>query len=525
MVEEAPARLAQIGHQRYDRRSCPISAGRGAATCNTLIVAAIATEPELAYRIARSKDRRYDDQFVIGSLSTGIFCRPSCLSAAPRRENARIFPSPAAAESEGLRPCKRCQPQGTASGSSTRQGDVAARALRLIEDGLVDREGVGGLAARLGYSQRQLNRILISELGASPVALARLQRAHSARLLLDSSDLTLSQVARAAGFGSIRQFNETMREAFGMAPSAMRVAARMSVAALGNAVRLKLACQEPFDGVAVVRFLSRHEVPGLERVQRNSYTRALALEHGDAVVTLTPGSADVVCDLRLEDLRDLTTAVARCRRLFDLDADPAAVGAHLGELPLIGELVREHPGVRIPGTVDGFELAVRTILRENNTPEATRQAASDIVRRFGRPLPFASEAVTHNFPTAATLASIDPSDLGVDEVRARAITVLASRVANGDIVLDAGAELDGSISKLLAVPGIGPWIASYLAMRVLGDPDAFLYGCQRLERALKRLGFSTEIRTIAATAEQWRPWRSYAVAQLWRSLDDEDEAS
>jgi AraC family transcriptional regulator, regulatory protein of adaptative response / DNA-3-methyladenine glycosylase II len=488
-------------------------------------MAAIATEPDLAYRIARSKDRRYDDQFVIGSRSTGIFCLPSCLSAAPRRENARIYSSSAAAESEGLRPCKRCQPHGSTVGSPTRQGDVAARALRLIEDGLVNREGVSGLAARLGYSQRQLNRILISELGASPVALARLQRAHSARMLLDSSDLTLSQVATAAGFGSIRQFNETMREQFGMTPSAMRAASQVSAAAPGNAIRLKLACQEPFDGVALVRFLSRHEVPGLEHVQRNSYTRALALERGDAVVTLTPGSAEVVCDLELEDLGDLTAAVARCRRLFDLDADPAAVGAHLGELPLIGQLVREHPGVRIPGTVDGFELAVRTILRENNTPEATRLSASGIVRRFGRPLPFASELVTHNFPTAATLASIEPSDLGVDHVRARAIHVLASRVSSGDIVLDAGAELDGSISKLLAVPGIGPWIASYLAMRVLGDPDAFLYGCQRLERALKRLGFSTELRMIAATAEQWRPWRSYAVAQLWRSLDDEDEAS
>jgi AraC family transcriptional regulator of adaptative response / DNA-3-methyladenine glycosylase II len=489
-------------------------------------MAAIATAPEeLAYRIASSKDRRYDDQFVIGSITTGVFCLPSCASAAPRRENARIYASPSAAEGDGLRPCKRCRPQENGTASSTRPSAIAARALRLIQEGLVDRAGVTGLAARLGYSQRQLNRILIGELGASPVALARLHRANSARLLLDSSDLTLAEIATAAGFGSIRQFNDTMRDVFGMSPSAMRDAARNTSAAPANSVRLHLACPEPFDGVAVVRFLSRHQVPGLEHVHGNSYTRALALEHGDAIVTLTPASAGVTCVLELEDLRDLTAAAARCRRLFDLDADPAAVRAHLGNVPVIGELVREHPGIRIPGTVDGFELAVRTVIRENNTPEATREAASAIVRRFGRQLSLVSDLVTHNFPTAERLAAVDPKDLGVDCVRARAIHVLATKVAAGEIALDAGAELDESISKLLAVPGVGPWIASYLAMRVLGDPDAFLYGCQRLERALKRLGVAAETPAIAAAAEQWRPWRSYAVAQLWRSLDDEDEAA
>src|SRR5262245_34046817 len=393
---------------------------------------AIATEPQLAYRIASSKDRRYDDQFVIGSVKTGVFCRPSCTSAAPRPENARIYVSPAAAEEDGLRPCKRCRPQEAAAGSPSRRAAVAARALRLIEDGLVDREGVGGLAARVGYSERQLNRILIGELGASPVALARLHRAQSARLLLDSCDLTLSEVGIAAGFGSIRQFNETMREAFGMSPSAMREGARTTATAPANSVRLQLASEEPFDGVALVRFLSRHQVPGLEHVSHNAYTRALTLEHGDAIVTLTPRRAGVICDLELADLRDLTTAVARCRRLFDLDADPAAVQAHLGDRPVIGEQMRAHPGIRIPGTVDGFELAVRTIIRENNTPKATRLAASAIVRRFGQPLSLTSDLVTHNFPTAERLAAVDPAELGVDQVRAGAIHLLAAKVGAGE---------------------------------------------------------------------------------------------
>jgi AraC family transcriptional regulator, regulatory protein of adaptative response / DNA-3-methyladenine glycosylase II len=484
---------------------------------------AVSIEPEIAFRIARSNDTRYDDRFVVGSFGTGVYCRPSCSSAAPQRENMRFYPSPAAAREDGLRPCKRCGPDDAAETSTSRRASVATRALRLIEDGLVDREGVGGLASQLGYSERQLHRILISELGASPIALARAHRAHSARLLLDCRDLTLAEVATAAGFGSIRQFNQTMRDVFGMSPSELRNGARSAARLPANMIRLQLACREPFDGTAVVRFLSRHEVPGLEHVHGNSYTRALALERGEGVVTLTPRNAGVNCELQLEDLRDLTAAIARCRRLFDLDADPVAVQTELSDRPIIGELVRAHPGVRIPGTVDGFELAVRTIIRENNSPEAARATTARIVRLHGRPLRMATEHVTHNFPTADALSAADPDTLGTDPGRADAIHVLATRVAASEIVLGAGADLEESMSKLLAVPGIDPWIASYVAMRVLGDPDAFLYGCRRIERALKQLGVPPRTSIVAAAAEQWRPWRSYAVAQLWRSLDHEDE--
>ena len=288
-------------------------------------------------------------------------------------------------------------------------------------------------------------------------------------------------------------------------------------------IRLRLTCREPFDGVALVRFLQRHEVPRLEHVRHNSYTRALSLEQGDGVVTLTPRRSAVVCDVRLDDLRDLPTAVARCRRLFDLDADPAAVYARLRDRPVIGGLFANHPGVRIPGAVDGFELAIRAIIREGNTPEDARAATATLVERHGRRLRTADRDVTHSFPTPAILAAAEPATLGVDATRARAIGVLAAKVAENEIVLDAGAQLDVAIGKLVAVPGIGPWIASYVAIRAVGDPDAFLYGCRRIERALERLGVEPTVDTVCDLAEQWRPWRSYAVAQLWRSLDDEDE--
>jgi AraC family transcriptional regulator of adaptative response / DNA-3-methyladenine glycosylase II len=405
-----------------------------------------------------------------------------------------------------------------------RRADVAVRALRLISDGLVDREGVPGLARRLGYSERQLHRILVAELGASPVALARAHRAQSARMLIDSTDLTLAEVAVAAGFGSIRQFNDTMRGIYAMTPSHLRARARRAARLPGSAIRLQLACREPFDGAALVRFLQRHEVPGLERVHGSSYTRALSLERGDGMVTLTPRRAAVVCELQLGDHRDRIAAVARCRRLFDLDADPAAVQAQLRDRPVVGDLVRAHPGVRIPGAVDGFELAVRTIIRESNTPDRARATTAALVRRHGRPLRTATADVTHSFPTPATLAAADPATFAVDETRARAIHALSAEVVAGEIRLDAGAELDESMSKLLAVPGIGPWIASYIAMRALGDPDAFLHGCRRVERALERLGIAPTTSVVAGLAEQWRPWRSYAIAQLWRSLDDEEEA-
>jgi AraC family transcriptional regulator, regulatory protein of adaptative response / DNA-3-methyladenine glycosylase II len=480
-------------------------------------------DAERAYRIIASRDARYDGVFIAGAISTGVYCRPSCAKTLPLRRNVRFFESTAAAQEAGLRACKRCQPDGM-PGSATwnRRADIAARAFRLIVDGLVDREGVAGLARRVGYSERQLHRILVAELGAGALSLARAQRAQSARLLIDSSDLSLGEVALAAGFGSIRQFNDTMQSIYATTPSKLRENARRS-GRIPKGIRLQLACRQPFDGQALVRFLKRHEVPSLERVCNGAYTRALSLDRGGGVVTLTPGPDALTCELRLDDLRDLTAAVARCRRLFDLDADPQAVDAHLSASPVIRDLVRGHPGVRIPGAVDGFELAVRTIIRHKASYERARATTAALVRRYGAPLRDPVLGVTHRFPTAAALTAADPSTFGVDTERAHAIHELSARSAAGDIRLDAGSALDESVAQLLAIPGIGTWIASYIAMRAIGDPDVFLVDCDRITRALARAGVPASA-SQEGLAEAWRPWRSYAIAALWRSLDDEDRS-
>ncbi|MGB7685131.1 MAG: AlkA N-terminal domain-containing protein, partial [Solirubrobacterales bacterium] len=319
---------------------------------------------ETCYRFMGSRDPRYDGYFFVGVLSTGIYCRPSCPARLPKRRNVRLFQSAAAAQEAGLRACKRCDPDAApGSPSWNRRADVAGRAFRLIADGTVDRDGVPGLARRLGYSERQLQRILTDEVGAGPVALARAQRAQAARLLIESTGITFAEVALAAGFGSVRQFNETIRSVYGRSPTELRRRAkgRIGTAAPG-VIDLRLACRQPFDGESSIRFLGFRAVPGAEAIEGLAYCRSLSLRHGGAVVELSPERAGVRCRLRLDDLRDLTTAVARCRRLLDLDADPQTVSAQLGQDRCLGELVRRRPGLRVPGCVDGFELAVRAVV-------------------------------------------------------------------------------------------------------------------------------------------------------------------
>jgi AraC family transcriptional regulator, regulatory protein of adaptative response / DNA-3-methyladenine glycosylase II len=391
--------------------------------------------------------------------------------------------------------------------------DVARRALALIADGLVDRDGVGGLARRLGYSERQLHRILVAELGAGAISLARTQRAHAAKLLLDCADLSIREIALAAGFGSIRQFNATMRTVYGITPSQLRTGPRPA-----SGIRLRLPANAPFDGPGVVRFLQRHEVPGLERVSNGAYIRALALEHGGGLATLTPEPDALICELKLDDLRDLTAAVARCRRLLDLDADPVSISTQLGADPILGELVARRPGMRVPGCVDGFELAVRAIVGQQVSVPAARTVLGRLATRYGEPLPEASGPITHRFPTAQTLAEVDPAELPFPRKRGEALRSVALLVAAGELSFDAGADSTETLAALLDIPGIGAWTASYVAMRALGDPDAFLAGDVGIRHALHALGQTSAGPEIA---EAWRPWRSYAVMHLWASVSGE----
>lgn len=477
---------------------------------------------EACYRFMRSRDPRYDGYFFVGVLSTGIYCRPSCPARLPKRRNIRLFRSAAGAQQAGLRACKRCDPDA-APGSPTwnRRADVAGRAFRLIADGAVDRDGVPGLARQLGYSERQLQRILLAEVGAGPVALAQAQRAQAARLLIESTDVPFAEVALAAGFGSVRQFNDTVRSVYARTPTELRGRARRRTGnAAPGAIELRLACRQPFDAESAIEFLGARAVHGVEELDGDAYRRSLSLRYGGVVAELRAEGSAIRCRLRLDDLRDLTAAVARCRRLLDLDADPQTVATQLGKDRWLGDLVCKRPGLRVPGCVDGFELAVRAVIGQQVSVAAARTVAAKLVQRYGEPLAEPVGAVTHRFPSSEALARARPASLPMPRGRARALREMSVLVARGELGLDAGAEAGASVEKLLSVRGIGPWTASYVAMRALGDPDAYLAGDVGLRRALEQRGHVADRAAERRLAESWRPWRSYAVVHLWRSLEE-----
>jgi AraC family transcriptional regulator, regulatory protein of adaptative response / DNA-3-methyladenine glycosylase II len=477
---------------------------------------------EACYRFMRSRDSRYDGYFFVGVTSTGIYCRPSCPARLPQRRNIRLFKSAGAAQEAGLRACKRCDPNA-APGSPAwdRRADIAGRAFRLIADGEVDRNGVPGLAGQLGYSERQLQRILSAELGAGPVALARAQRAQSARLLIESTDIPFARAALAAGFGSVRQFNDTVRSVYARTPTELRSRARRRLgSAAPESIELRLACRQPFDGESAIRFLGLRAVPGIEELDGPDFRRSLSLGHGGGVAELRLEGEAVRCRLWLDDLRDLASAVSRCRRLLDLDADPLSVSDHLGEDRILGGLVRGRPGLRVPASIDGFELAARAVIGQQISVAAARTVAARLVERFGEPLTNPVGAVTRRFPTSETLAQVDPATLAMPRARAKALTELARLISGGDLSLGAGADRASAEAGLLSIPGVGPWTASYIAMRALGDPDAYPVGDVALRRALAQLGHPKGKGEELRCSEEWRPWRSYAVIHLWRSLAD-----
>nr|WP_196791269.1 DNA-3-methyladenine glycosylase 2 [Motilibacter aurantiacus] len=468
------------------------------------------------YRAVQARDVRFDGIFFTAVTTTGIYCRPSCPATTPKPSNVRFFRTAAAAQRGGFRACKRCRPDvSPGSPEWDVRADVVGRAMRLIDDGVVEREGVPGLAARLGYSERHLNRTLVAELGAGPLALARARRAQAARTLIETTDLGFADVAFASGFSSVRQFNDTVREVFDLTPSQLR--ARLTARPASGRLMLRLAVRRPFDGDALLAFLGRRAVRGVEEVVDGSYRRSLRLPYGPGVVTLTPGPDAVAAELRLCDVRDAMTAVSRCRRALDLDADPVAVADVLGADPLLAPLVSAHPGLRVPGTVDPAEIAVRAVLGQQVSVAAARTAAGRLVEAYGEPLAEPLGGVTHLFPAADVLAGVDPAALPMSTARGRAVTSVSAAIAAGDVVLGPGADREAAEKALLDVPGVGPWTASYIALRALGDPDVFLAGDLGVRRALERLGGPVAPGDMAARAHGWRPWRSYAVMHLWNS--------
>lgn len=493
-------------------------------------------EFERRYRAVDSRDGRFDGCFIVAVTSTGIYCRPSCPAVTPKRENVRFYPTAAAAQGAGFRACKRCAPDA-APGSPEwdARADLVGRAMRLISDGLVDREGVRGLARRLGYTERHLNRLVTAELGAGPSAIARARRAHTARLLVETTDLPISVTAFAAGFSSITQFNETVRAVFAATPTELRRVRRgrngsattngpVAGGAASGEIRLRLPYRAPCDSAGALGFLGERAVPGVEEFADGAYRRSLRLPRGAAVVELADGGDHVRCVLRLEDLKDLGAAVERCRKLLDLDADPVAVSGQLGADPLLGPLVADEPGRRVPRAVDGAELALRAVLGQQVSVSAARTLAARLAFLCGTPLPDPlvegeDGGLSHLFPEPGAVAEADLYSLGMPASRREALRALAAALSSGDLVLDPGADRAEAEERLLAVRGIGSWTASYVAMRALGDPDAFLPSDLGVRRALGRLGAASDPRSAEALGERWRPWRAYAVVHLWASLE------
>ena len=601
------------------------------------------------YRAVSSRDRRFDGVFYTAVATTGIYCRPSCPARTPAERNVSFYPTAAAAQSAGYRACKRCLPDATpGSPQWDVQATTAGRAMRLISDGVVDREGVGGLASRLGYTPRHLTRVLTTELGAGPLALARARRAQTARTLIDATGLSFAEIAFAAGFDSVRQFNDTIRAVYGTTPTQLRDRPGRRVRTPG-AIRLRLAVRTPFHGSSLLRFLGPRALPGVEVVGDGWYARTLRLPHAPGVLRIDlpdlpdVGTATIPLELELGDLRDIAAAVERARRLIDADCDPVAVASVLGHDPVLGPVLSRRPGLRVPGHADGAEVAVRAIVGQQISVSGARTVLGRLVRQHGerlgatpeqitnpnhpaqtgqsrpgadtlhaggpnhpvcaegsggkqeegrrtprsaetgqiragacnahtedlnhpvcaeggggkredrRTIPPSAEtgqirasagkahpddlnhpvsvgvvardvaagsgSLTHLFPSPDALAALDPADLPMPKARARALVGLCQALVDGDLALDRGPDRQRTRERLLALPGIGDWTAGYIAIRALGDPDAFLPTDLGTRHALTRLGQDPAQAT--SLAENWRPWRSYAQALLWTVLLDE----
>ncbi|QCH23791.1 DNA-3-methyladenine glycosylase 2 [Mycobacteroides salmoniphilum] len=472
-------------------------------------------DAEACYRAVQSRDTRFDGQFYTAVRTTGIYCRPSCPAITPKRQNVSFHPTAASAQADGYRACRRCQPDA-APGSPlwNIKSDLAVRAMRLIGDGVVEREGVEGLSRALGYSSRQLNRVLLAELGAGPLALARANRATTARLLIQRTELAMSDIAFAAGFSSIRQFNDTIAAVFATTPSKLRIELprreNVASAPIPGGVSLKLPLRQPHNVAWSTWLLEHHCARGVEDFSEGRYTRALRMPHGPVVVTLTVSADQVRADLQLSDMRDLAPTVARLRHLLDLDADPAAVDGALLSHPALAPLVAEAPGIRVPGTVDGSELLLRTMIGQQISVSAANTATANLVAALGEEVTDTTGRVTHLFPTAESVAAADAGVMVGPAARIGAIVEAADRLATGKLELHQGVTATDMRRQLLEIKGIGPWTADYVVMRQLADPDVLL----EHDLVLRRGALSEGIDLAAARG--CSPWRSYVSMHLWR---------
>jgi len=496
---------------------------------------------ERCVRAVQSKDARFDGWFFTAVATTHIYCRPSCPAVPPKPEHMRFYPSAAAAQHAGFRACKRCRPDASpGSPEWDIRADLVARAMRLIADGVMDDGGVPALASRLGYSVRQVERQLLAELGAGPLAIARAQRAQTARLLIETTELTMGELAFAAGFASIRTFNDTVREVFALSPSELRdraarsrarrhpapgpgaapaVSSRAPDTVALTALSLRLPFRAPLTPDSLFGHLAATAVPGVEEWRDSAYRRTLRLPHGHGIVALRPQHDHVSCQLLLTDLRDLASAISRCRRLLDLDADPAAVADLLSSDSALAPLVGKAPGRRVPRTVDPAEFALRAVIGQQISISAARTHSARLAAAHGEPVGDPAGGLSRLFPDPAVLATTDPDSLAMPRSRRESFAALGAALAEGRIDLSAGSDWHEARTQLDSLPGLGPWTIETIAMRALGDPDAFPAADLGVRAGARHAGLPDDAAALTARAGAWRPWRSYAVQYLWAATD------
>ena len=484
-------------------------------------------DPTVLERARLSRDPRFDGKFFIAVTSTGIYCRPICpASPSPRRGNVRYFISAAAAAEAGFRPCLRCRPEA-APGTPAWLGTsaVVRRALRLINEGALDEASVGEFAARVGVGARHLDRLFLQHVGASPLAVAQTRRLHFAKRLIDESDLPMTQIALAAGFGSLRRFNDAFQKAYGRPPRELRRERREPPArGAGDEVALALSYRPPYDWNHLRDFLALRATPGVERVDAQSYGRLIRTDAGHAVIQVQPLRGKDALQLRVHGapaaaLFQIATAA---RRVFDLSADPTLLAAGLESDPLLRPLVRRRPGIRIPGTWDAFECAVRAVLGQQVTVAAARTLAGRLVERTGEAVTTAVAGLERLFPTPQALAAASLDGLGLTGARINALKSLAAAVIDGRVAFDRPA--DEVVASLVELPGIGEWTAQYIALRALGEPDAFLVADLVVRRMAAGGAAALTAKELERRAESWRPWRGYAVMHLWCAASDRNSS-
>ncbi|MGI8841524.1 MAG: AlkA N-terminal domain-containing protein [Caulobacteraceae bacterium] len=478
---------------------------------------------DACHRALATRDARFDGRLFVGVKTTGIYCRPICPARTPKPANVTFFASAAGAEAAGFRACLRCRPE-TAPDLAAWKGtsNTVSRGLALIEIGALDEAGVEGLAGRLGVGERQLRRLFRQHLGASPVAVAQTRRVLLAKQLIHQTRLPMTDVALASGFGSVRRFNETFQRLYDRPPASLRRGkGEVESTAAGGWLTLALPYRPPYDWGALLAFLAARAIAGVETVTAAAYARTIALGEESGVLKVEPRGGDrLAVAIRFPRLAALPTIIAKVRRVFDLAADPAAIGEHLGRDARLAPLVAARPGLRAPGAWDGFELAVRAILGQQITVAAATALAGRLTRAFGEALPpelaGAVPGLTHTFPSARRLAHADLSILGMPRARIGALSSLAAAVVADPLIFGPRRSLGDAIARLKALPGIGEWTAQYIAMRELREPDAFPAADVGLMRALAEAdGRRPTPAQLLARAEAWRPWRAYAALHLW----------